>query len=119
MVEPIHPTANQFGTDVERIPMPFKDFLSSLQNPDGPHHYLTTQYAFDETEDDDENKGMETEITSFPPPTNALRNDFPLVPRLLGNLSLQQVNLWLGKSKGGSSSGLVSANTSCLVRSTY
>ena len=42
MVEPIHPTANQYGTDVERVPMPFGDFLNSLKNEAGPHPYLTT-----------------------------------------------------------------------------
>ncbi|KAH8093103.1 Clavaminate synthase-like protein [Cristinia sonorae] len=105
MVEPIHPSSNQYGTDVERVPMLFKDFLSSLQSPDGPHHYLTTQYAFDE-EDEQVGGDREEEITTLPPPANALTDDFPLVPKLLGNLSLQQVNLWLGKSKEGSSSGL-------------
>ena len=98
MVEPMHPTARQFGTDVERIEMPFRDFLESLQAETGPHHYLTTQYANDE----------EDVETVFPAPTNALRDDFPEVPRIMGNLVLQQVNLWLGKSKDGSSSGLVS-----------
>ncbi|KAI0776537.1 cupin-like domain-containing protein [Trametes elegans] len=96
MVEPIHPTANQYGTDVERIPIMFRDFLGSLRSDDGPHPYLTTQYS---EEDPDAE-------TVFPPPTNALRDEFPVVPRIMGNLFLQQVNLWLGKSKEGSSSGL-------------
>ncbi|KAI0692249.1 cupin-like domain-containing protein [Cerioporus squamosus] len=96
MVEPIHPTANQYGTDVERIPMPFREFLSLLGNDQGPHPYLTTQYS-------DEDPDAET---VFPPPTNALKDEFPTVPRLMGNMFLQQVNLWLGKSKEGSSSGL-------------
>ncbi|OCH88144.1 Clavaminate synthase-like protein [Obba rivulosa] len=95
MVEPLHPTAHQFGTDVERIEMPFREFLKSLKEKEGPHHYLTTQYA---NEEDAE--------TMFPAPTDSLRDDFPEVPRIMGNLVLQQVNLWLGKSKDGSSSGL-------------
>ena len=98
LVEPIHPTANQYGTDVERVPMPFRDFLKSLRTDKGPHSYLTTQYS-------DEDPDTET---VFPPPTNALKDEFPIVPRLMGNLFLQQVNLWIGKSKEGSSSGLVS-----------
>ena len=90
--------------------MPFKSFLSSLQKPDGPYHYLTTQYAFEEDEKEEEERSRaEESVTTLPPPTNALTDDFPLVPRLLGNLFLQQVNLWVGKSKEGSSSGLVSA----------
>ena len=100
MVEPIHPTANQYGTDVERISMKFREFLAKLQSDDGPHPYLTTQYS-------DEDPDAET---FFPPPTNALKDEFPTVPRIMGNLFLQQVNLWVGKSKDGSSSGLVSAH---------
>ncbi|KAI0665513.1 Clavaminate synthase-like protein [Trametes maxima] len=96
MVEPMHPTANQYGTDVERVPTTFGNFLKSLRNDEGPYPYLTTQYA-------DEDPDAET---VFPPPTNALKDEFPAVPRIMGNLFLQQVNLWLGKSKDGSSSGL-------------
>ncbi|KAI1787097.1 Clavaminate synthase-like protein [Ganoderma leucocontextum] len=95
-VEPIHPTANQYGTDVERISMKFRDFLAKLRIDDGPHPYLTTQYL-------DEDPDTET---VFPPPTSALKDEFPAVPRIMGNLFLQQVNLWVGKSKDGSSSGL-------------
>ncbi|KAI0640863.1 Clavaminate synthase-like protein [Trametes meyenii] len=96
MVEPIHPTANQYGTDVERVPTTFDKFLTSLRSDEGPYPYLTTQYA-------DEDPDAET---VFPQPTNALKDEFPAVPRIMGNLFLQQVNLWLGKSKTGSSSGL-------------
>ncbi|KAL6307314.1 cupin-like domain-containing protein [Sparassis latifolia] len=93
----MHPATRQFGTDVQRVSMPFREFLASLsEDSEKPHHYLTTQYA-----DDDED--LET---LFSPPTDALMNDFPRVPRLMGNLCLQQVNLWLGKSADGSSSGL-------------
>ncbi len=42
----------------------------------------------------------------LPSPTDALSNDFPARPALLGNLVLQQCNLWLGNSKEGKSSGL-------------
>ncbi|KAM5534131.1 hypothetical protein V8D89_012151 [Ganoderma adspersum] len=96
MVEPIHPTANQYGTDVERISIRFREFLAKLRSDDGPHPYLTTQYS-------DEDPDAET---VFPPPTNALKDEFPTIPRIMGNLFLQQVNLWVGKSKDGSSSGL-------------
>ena len=93
----MHPASHQFGTDVERIEMPFRDFLTSLRNEDGHHHYLTTQYA----EQDSDAQ------TVLPPPTDSLVGDYPLVPRIMGNLFLQQVNLWLGKSREGSTSGLV------------
>lgn len=97
-VEPLHVGSHQYGTDVERISLPFGEFLSSLRKREGPHPYLTTQY----TEGDPDRQ------TFIPPPASALTDDFPLVPRIMGNLFLQQVNLWLGKSKDGSSSGLVS-----------
>ncbi|KAI0820526.1 Clavaminate synthase-like protein [Trametes gibbosa] len=96
MVEPVHPSVCHYGTDVERISMTFREFLSVLRDQDGPHPYLTTQYSDDDPEAE----------TIFPPPTNALKDEFPVAPRIMGNLFLQQVNLWLGKSKDGSSSGL-------------
>ncbi|OBZ74962.1 JmjC domain-containing protein 4 [Grifola frondosa] len=98
MVEPMHPTVHQFGTDVKRVSIPFRDFLTSLRKETGSYDYLTTQYGEEEDDKDAE--------TVFPPPTNALRDDFPSVPRLMGNLFLQQVNLWIGRSEEGSTSGL-------------
>ena len=97
LVEPIHPTSQQFGTDVERVNVKFKDFVNSLRKDEGPHHYLTTQYAEQDLD----------ALTVLPPPADALESDYPHVPRLMGNLCLQQVNLWIGRSKVGSTSGLV------------
>lgn len=97
LIEPMHPESRQFGTDVERVPVTFREFLDSLKKDDDPHHYLTTQYA---DQDSDEQ-------TALPPPADALAGDYPQVPSIMGNLSLQQVNLWLGRSKDGSTSGLV------------
>lgn len=42
----------------------------------------------------------------LPSPTNALADEFPLQPELMGHLVLQQTNLWLGSCKEGKSSGL-------------
>lgn len=42
----------------------------------------------------------------LPSPTHALANEFPLQPELMGNLVLQQTNLWLGNCTEGKSSGL-------------
>lgn len=92
----MHPTAQQFGTDVERVAVKFRDFLQSLRKDKGPYHYLTTQYAEHDPD----------ALTVLPPPADALEPDFPRVPRLMGNLCLQQVNLWIGRSKDGSTSGL-------------
>ena len=107
-VEPIHPESKQFGTDVERVEMTFSEFLDGLKQEDGEWRYLTTQYSTN-SEGGLDNDGEEEdgEITIYPPPTNALRGDFPSMPQIAGNLVLQQVNLWIGRSKNGASSGLV------------
>ena len=104
LIEPMHPISRQFGTDVERVSTKFRDFLASLQRKDGPYPYLTTQYAEQDLD----------AMTVLPPPADALADDFPLVPRLMGNLFLQQVNLWLGRSKDGTTSGLVSVTMECV-----
>ncbi|KAG8844940.1 hypothetical protein FRB96_002775 [Tulasnella sp. 330] len=98
MVEPLAEASNQYGTGVTRTLMPFKQFLELLESEAGPYPYLTTQY---------ENVNDDNQVASmFPPPTLALRRDFPVKPRLMGRLVLDQVNLWIGRSSEGSSSGL-------------
>ena len=106
-VEPIHPESKQFGTDIERIDMKFSEFLEGLKREDGELRYLTTQYSADPEGGDEVGEEDEGDVTVYPPPTNALRDDFPSAPKIIGNLVLQQVNLWIGKSKNGASSGLV------------
>ncbi|KAG8904543.1 hypothetical protein FRB99_001583 [Tulasnella sp. 403] len=98
MVEPIHRPSNQFGTGERRIRTIFAEFLRSLKATTGPYNYMTTQY-----EDSEE---AEAETRMFPSPTHRLTSDFPPVPRLMGNLVLEQVNLWIGRSEDGASSGL-------------
>ncbi|GAC74270.1 predicted phospholipase [Moesziomyces antarcticus T-34] len=126
-IEPIHPAAGHFGTSVKRKKVKFASFLEMLQDPsDQGKWYLTTQYV-DETEQpnnaaqsaasassdqaaddpDCDDSDNEPELDPvLPSPTDALSNDFPARPALLGNLVLQQCNLWLGNSKEGKSSGL-------------
>ena len=106
-VEPIHPESKQFGTDAERVEMKFSEFLDGLKQEDGEWRYLTTQYSATSEGGPSDDEEEEGEITTYPPPTNALRDDFPSAPKLIGNLVLQQVNLWVGRSKKGASSGLV------------
>jgi len=107
-IEPIHPESKQFGTDVERVEAKFSEFLDGLRQEDGEWRYLTTQYSEDsEGGLDGVREEAEGGITTYPPPTNALRDDFPSAPKIAGNLVLQQVNLWIGRSKNGASSGLV------------
>jgi hypothetical protein len=107
-VEPIHPESKQFGTDVDRFEVKFSEFLDGLKQEDGEWKYLTTQYSPDsEGVLDVDGEGKGGGIMTYPPPTNALRDDFPTAPKIAGNLVLQQVNLWIGRSKNGASSGLV------------
>ena len=88
--------------------MKFSEFLDGLKQEDGELRYLTTQYSADHDEEfDGDGEEKDGEITTYPPPTNALRDDFPSAPKIIGNLVLQQVNLWMGRSKNGASSGLV------------
>ncbi|PWN93143.1 Clavaminate synthase-like protein [Acaromyces ingoldii] len=71
----------------------------------------------DSAEEDEEATGSEDDYgdglphvdldLSLPPPTDALANEFPLPgPKLMGNLVLQQCNLWMGNGASGKSSGL-------------
>ncbi|KAI5198904.1 Clavaminate synthase-like protein [Aureobasidium subglaciale] len=115
-VEPMHKEKKRYGTDVERIDTTFGAFLDSLKEEKDEYDYLTTQYSDDEddmgdSDDDDEetSEGQDNEIKSgtFPQPIRALlRKEVPLRPEVMGNLVLQQMNIWLGKSKAGTSSGL-------------
>jgi hypothetical protein len=89
--------AGHFGSSEPRVKSTLSDFLDSLEKQEDV--YLTTQYD-DLAETDD--------VTVLSPPCDLLTDDFPLKPRLMGNLFLQQVNLWIGSSKKGASSGLVS-----------
>lgn len=87
--------------------MKFSTFLDTLVDPTKKgKFYLTTQYELEEpapVEDEDDGPGLDPVL---PSPTHKLKNDFPLHPRVLGNLVLQQCNLWVGSSQEPKSSGL-------------
>lgn len=116
-IEPIHPSAGHFGTSAKRKQVAFAEYLDLLQQPDSAGKwYLTTQYVEEQAEDLQHKLSPQSSVESsedepeldtvLPTPTNALSNDFPTSPELLGSLTLQQCNLWLGNSKEGKSSGL-------------
>ncbi|KAI4745031.1 Clavaminate synthase-like protein [Aureobasidium sp. EXF-12298] len=117
-VEPMHKEKKRYGTDVERVDTTFGAFLDSLKEEKDEYDYLTTQYSDDEDDmdddsDDDEDEEKEhpqdNEIKNgtFPQPVRALlREEVPMRPEMMGNLVLQQMNIWLGKTKSGTSSGL-------------
>lgn len=92
----MHALKKQYGTDTPRLDTTFSAFLSSLERDSETHDYLTTQYADDATPSEE----------AFPEPVRSLLRDVPLSPTLMGNLVLQQMNLWLGRSGRGASSGL-------------
>ncbi|WFD27771.1 hypothetical protein MNAN1_002776 [Malassezia nana] len=108
MVEPVHPKEQCFGTNMQREPMKLRELLDKLHDPEQEgQFYLTTQYEAD-TDDavsvaTDEGPGLDPVL---PSPTHQLRDDFPLHPRLLGDLVLQQCNLWIGSGTKQRSSGL-------------
>lgn len=106
-----------FGLGLPRQVMPFAKFMASLARGD-ERLYLTTQYddggggGGEAGAGEDDALGTEMDVfqealrSLCPPPTSCFLADFNIVPRLMGNLLPQQVNLWVGNSKTGSSSGL-------------
>lgn len=85
-----------FGLAAPKVEMTFGELVKKLANRE-ELYYLTTQTI-------PENQyGYES---LFAEPLNHLQSDFPLRPKLFGNLIPYQMNLWMGVSKNGSSSGL-------------
>lgn len=97
-----------FGSGVERTIMPFSDFVEKIQTKEGENLYLTTQYRDEEEEEGDLDDGILYQMLHeyCPPPLPPMLHVFPQRPNLLGNLIPQQVNLWIGNSANGTSSGL-------------
>lgn len=89
-------TSEKFGKGVE-VPMQFKELLDLIASGD-EMHYLTTQ--------DVEAEGEDGRPEIMAPFVAKLQQDFPLRPALLGNLVPQNINIWMGNNKDGSSSGL-------------
>ncbi|KAL8009444.1 putative JmjC domain-containing protein [Plasmopara halstedii] len=86
---------DKFGKGMA-VEMPFCDLLKLMASGD-EFHYLTTQdVAFEED-------GRPEIMSSF---MKKLQLDFPLRPKLMGYLIPQNINMWMGNSKHGSSSGL-------------
>lgn len=88
-------TNGTFGNGIHET-MTTHQFLSHLQNGDETY-YLTTQELSYTTED-------KPELVSEP--IKSLLHDIPTRPHLLGNLIPQNVNLWMGLTRGESTSGL-------------
>ncbi len=95
MVEKRSSDQDTYGQGNE-IPMTFGEFLDLTEKGD-TNHYLTTQ---DVEADEDGRPDL------MAPFMKCLKNDFPLVPDIVPTLIPQNINLWMGNSREGSSSGL-------------
>jgi hypothetical protein len=91
--------------------MTISHFLDLMEQGDSKF-YLTTQ---DVQADDDDNDDVNDDDGHghghgrpdlMAPFMNVLKDDFPLVPTIMGSLVPQNINLWMGNSVNGSSSGL-------------
>lgn len=105
-VEPIDKARRQYGSGAERKSMRFGKFLDKLEA--GKHLYLTTQYEDDDGEDEDGDEDDVDVASCFPGVVRPLLKDtyIPLVPASMKGLVLSSMNLWLGQSRNGASSGL-------------
>ncbi|KAL3810313.1 hypothetical protein ACHAXA_002568 [Cyclostephanos tholiformis] len=95
MVEKRTCDKDTFGKGNE-VKMNFGRFLRLISGGDDKH-YLTTQ-------DVHANSDGRPDLMS--PLMEPLKDDFPLRPLLMGHLVPQNINMWIGNSKEGTSSGL-------------
>jgi hypothetical protein len=87
----------KFGQGRE-VNMQFSAFLAHISQENDQNLYLTTQDL------DEDKEGRPALMAS---PVSDLTDDFPLRPHhLIGNLIPFNMNIWMGNSKNGSSSGL-------------
>ncbi|XP_049849957.1 uncharacterized protein LOC126320545 [Schistocerca gregaria] len=87
-----------FGTDTPRVKMPWSEFIARMGNKDEEEsdYYLSTQYEDNDDEVD--------EFCSFP--LSCFLDQVPARPSILGSLVPNRMNMWMGKSRVGTSSGL-------------
>jgi hypothetical protein len=85
-----------FGKGNE-ISMTFGEFLDLVMVNGNPIHYLTTQ-------DVEANGDGRPDLMA--PFMKCFRDDFPLRPKIMGQLIPQNINLWMGNNVDGASSGL-------------
>lgn len=87
-------TSSGFGLAADKVDLTFGELVDQI---DTENYYMTTQ-EIPETSD-----GFEE---LFAEPLIHLKEDFPLQPKIFGNLVPYQMNLWFGKGIQGTSSGL-------------
>ena len=88
-------TKAKFGQGNE-VKLRFREFLDLIE-AGSDEYYLTTQDVLTTAD------GRPHVMSPF---MEKLAGDFPLRPKLTGNLIPQNINVWMGRSKDGSSSGL-------------
>ena len=87
---------DRFGRGV-KVQMKFSEFLGLLEAGD-ENHYLPAQEL--PVDDDGEGVGL------FAPPMDSLARGLPWRPHIVPFLVPQQLNMWMGNARDGSSSGL-------------
>ncbi|ETM50114.1 hypothetical protein L914_05821 [Phytophthora nicotianae] len=85
----------KFGKGIA-VEMPFRDLLKLIASGDEMHYLTTQEVAFEED-------GRPEVMAPF---MKKLQKDFPMRPKLMGHLIPQNINMWMGNNKHGSSSGL-------------
>lgn len=85
----------KFGKGIA-VEMPFRELLQLIASGDEMHYLTTQEVAFEED-------GRPEIMAPF---MKKLQQDFPLRPKLMGHLIPQNINMWMGNNKHGSSTGL-------------
>jgi hypothetical protein len=113
-----------FGTaDFEKEQMSVRELLQKFKGAGGDEYYLTTQYEKEGSDEgvdvlNEERPNKKVRVSAedlalkerikdlLPSPVHSLVQHLPLRPQIVGKLVPQQINVWMGKSNEGSSSGL-------------
>ncbi|GMF20949.1 unnamed protein product [Phytophthora fragariaefolia] len=85
----------KFGKGIA-VEMPFRELLQLIASGDEMHYLTTQEVAFEED-------GRPEIMAPF---MKKLQQDFPVRPKLMGHLIPQNINMWMGNNKHGSSTGL-------------
>lgn len=88
---------DRFGKGKE-IQMKYNKFIEEIENGN-ELYYMTTQKL---------EYTAEGQACILSPPMSSLEKDFPINPPIMGNLVVQNINMWMGASSKPVTSGLVS-----------
>ena len=82
--------------------MKYNKFIEEIENGN-ELYYMTTQKL---------EYTAEGQACILSPPMSSLEKDFPINPPIMGNLVVQNINMWMGASSKPVTSGLVSKGRS-------